>query len=447
MPQYTYATATDAQNALAARLYDPTFQQWNQAECLGYIVEALRTWNSLSGFWRTQMSFPLVFNQQWYDLTTVIGSVMPYTVTQDDLIVQIENHLLEPPTTTYPLTWTGSRQFAISDILSALQRRQDETLGTTGVTIKQQTIAAPLTIRTTLTDDVIDIRRVAWLPATQYSNKILRQSDRWTERAFKFGYTQMAPQPPSVWMQNTEPPPSFDVDIAPPVAGQWDMLTVNSGPAWSDTAGSLLNIPDDWTWVFKWGALYDLLSRESNSKDEPRASYCKARYEEGLALLTGAPAILDLMLNNIPMSVDAVTNGDAFNPLWQTAPAGPPKSAYAAGNILGFGPKPDGGTYTATASVCQNAPVPTTGADFIQVARDDFDTVIDYAQHLAMFKSGGQEFSATTTLYQKMQRKAAQYNGKLVEMGFFEMPQQDISNLDEVRNARYSPGTGPGANA
>jgi hypothetical protein len=444
MPQYSYATLTDALNALGARLYDPTFQQWNTTELTGYIVESLRTWNAQSGFWRSEFDFTLAVNRWWYDLRAVSGTVIPYTVTQEQMIVQIENHLIEPPTTTYPLVWSGSNQFAISDILSALQRRQDETLGTTGCTIKQQNITAALAIRQTLTDDVIDIRRVAWLPGSQYKNKILRQSDRWTERAFKYGYTQMPPQPPSVWMQNTEPPPSFDLDIAPPVTGQFDILTVNSGPAWSATSGSLLNIPDDWTWVFKWGALFDLLSRESNSKDEPRAAYCKARYEEGLALLENSPLLLALRLDNIPMAIDSVTNGDAFNPLWQSAAAAKPKSAYVDGDLIAFAAKPDN-SYTATVAVCQNAPVPVAPTDFIQVARDDFDSIIDYAQHLALFKSGGQEFSATLPLYQKFQRKAAQYNGKLKEMGFFEMPQLDISQLNEMRNARYLPGTGPDA--
>jgi len=60
-----------------------------------------------------------------------------------------------------------------------------------------------------------------------------------------------------------------------------------------------------------------------------------------------------------------------------------------------------------------------------------------------MFKQGGQDFMATIPLYQNLQKKAAEYNGKLKEMGFFSMPQLDIASNQERQSARYLPGTGP----
>jgi hypothetical protein len=86
--------------------------------------------------------------------------------------------------------------------------------------------------------------------------------------------------------------------------------------------------------------------------------------------------------------------------------------------------------YSATVSVVQNAPVPVAETDFIQVARDDYDTIIDYAQHLALFKTGGAEFAATVSLYQKFEQKAAQYNGRLADMGFFEWSMEDLGTLE-----------------
>jgi len=163
---YSYANLNDALGALSARLYDdgvagqPAFQQWTQTELTGYLQEALRTWNAQAGFWRTEMSFNLTQGAFFYDLHAQNNSVIPYTVTQGNVVQQIENHLLEPPTTTYPLTWTGSNQFALSDILAALQRRQDETLGTTACTINQSNVTALLSRRISLGDNIIDIRRV-----------------------------------------------------------------------------------------------------------------------------------------------------------------------------------------------------------------------------------------------------------------------------------------------
>lgn len=470
--QYSYATLNDALNALGSRLYDPGFQQWTQTELTGYIVESLRTWNALTGFWRSEMVFQLIALQWWYDLRTQANSIIPYSVLQSQMVQQVENHLLEPPTSAYPLTWGGSGQFSVSDILAALQRRQDDTLGTSGCTITRSLVNAPIGGRVQLADNTVDIRRVTWLPTPGfgYGNTILRQSDMWAKRAFDPNYTVDAQRPPSNWLQNTEPPPSFDIDYVPPVTGQYEVLTVNAGPAWSATADSKLTIPDDWTWVFKWGALMDLLSRESNAKDAMRAEYCKRRYQEGLALLEIMPTVLACRLNNIPMGVDAVRSGDDFNPLWQTEAPAQPTSAYSAANLIAFGSAPNGpltwadintqwgaqgsltwatagsgGPYSATVSVVQNAPVPPTAGAYIQVARDCFDTIIDLAHHLAMFKQGGDEFAATIPLYQRAQKKAAQYNGKLRETGFFSMDQTDLSQLQERRVPRYYQGTGPEA--
>lgn len=440
MPQYSYATYADALSALASRLYDPSFQQWTQAELLGYLYESLRTWNALSCFWRAEMVFTPQQNVWWYDLRTQPATIIPYTMTQQEIIQQVENHLLEPPT---PDKWSGSSQFSLGDLTQALQRRQDDTLGTTACTITRSTPDAPINTRVPLGDNIIDIRRVAWLPTPGfgYSNKILRQSDMWASRAFDSHYMVDAPEPPSTWMQNTEPPPSFDADRVPPVTGVYDVLSVNSGENWIPGTDGPLSVPDDWSWVMKWGALMDLLSRESNSKDELRAQYCKARYQEGLALLESMPTALAFRMNNVPVALDAVKNGDDFNPAWQSQAGGYPMSAYAFGNLIALGPMPNSSTaYSATVSVVRNAPVV---GPYIQVARDCFDAIIDYAQHLAMFKAGGTEFVATIALYKNFQKKASQYNGKLKEMGFFEMPQLELSVAQEQQNRRYLPGTGP----
>lgn len=440
MPNYTYASFADALTALSSRLYDPSGKFWPDTEKLSYITESLRTWNALSQFSRAEMVFSPQLDTWWYDLRTLDNSLIPYTVSKFELISQIEYHLLEPAT---PQVWSGSAQFNLQDIVSALQRRQDETLGTTACTLTRSLVNAPVGGRVPLPDSVIDIRRVAWIPTSGlgYGNKILKQSDAWAQLAFSPYFTTAAQGPPSNWMQNTEPAPSFDVDTVPPVTGQYDVVSTNAGPTWNAGTNSFLTIPDDWTWVTKWGALIDLLSRESNSKDELRAAYCKFRYEEGLALLRTMPTVLALRMNNIPMAIDGVRNGDDFNPGWQSVAHSAPTSAYLAANLLALSPAPDSSSaYSATVSVVRNAPVDGT---FVQVARDDFDSIIDYAQHLAMFKVGGAEFLATVPLYRKFQMKAAQYNGKLKEAGFFEMSQLQLGQREESRNPRYLPGTGP----
>lgn len=444
MAQYTYAKFSDTVDAVSRRLYNPDKTQWTQLELEELVKESLRTWNALSQFHREEFTFSLAANTWWYDLRTLANTLVPYTVTEFEIISKIKRHLLEPPA---PNFWGGSTQYNLSDVLDACRRRQDETLGTTACTIVRSVVNAPLVNRCVLPDTTIDIRRVAWLSASDdYSNRILKQSDAFASRAFNPGYAQAGQKPPNKWMQNTEAPPSFDVDTPPPVNGEYEVLCTQSGPAWDAGVDSTLTMPNDWTWVFTFGAMSDLFSRESLAQDALRSAYCRARYQEGLGLMRILPVAIALRLNDKPISIGAVTGGDKYNATWQAQAAGAPKSCYEFMNYLAFAPKPDSDTnYSVTVTVCKNMPVDEF---YVQVPRDDLDTIIDYAQHLAMLKQGGQEFYQSIALYQNLQRKAYQYNSKLREMGFFEMPQLEFSVLEERnRNPRYQRGTEPQAAA
>src|SRR5208337_5208673 len=121
MPNYTYATISDAVTALAARLFDPANQQWTAAELQAYIIMSLRMWNAYTSFWRAE--FPVTLSQgvNWYDLTSQANSLRPFTVTDQSLANILEYSLLEPltsltPTPLVPATWTGSKQFALDNI-------------------------------------------------------------------------------------------------------------------------------------------------------------------------------------------------------------------------------------------------------------------------------------------------------------------------------------------
>ncbi len=219
--------------------------------------------------------------------------------------------------------------------------------------------------------------------------------------------------------------------------GQYDVLTVNSGNTFNTLGAQKLSIPDDWSWLVKWGALQDLLGGESNAKDALRANYAQKRFAEGLQFLANASSVIALQVEDVPLFVDGVTNGDRFNVGWQALAAAYPSSAYLAGlNMMAF-PLADA-AYGALVSVVQNAPIPVNPSDFIQISRDDFDVILDYAQHIALFKVGGQEFIRTIPLYQNFLARAATYNQKLRVMGTFEWSEYSISRIDEERNPRVA---------
>jgi hypothetical protein len=213
------------------------------------------------------------------------------------------------------------------------------------------------------------------------------------------------------------------------------------------TFGTSLSVPDDWTHVIKWGALADLLSRESNAKDDLRAAYCEQRYRMGLALLSAAPALLAMRIGNVPMQIDAVRGADLYQTTWQAAPTGTPETALQAGlNKVALSPAANAGPYSLTATVVRNAPVPSVDGDSLQVSRDDIDVILDYAQHLAAFKMGGQEFLATVPLLQRFMKKAEVYGLKLAELGEYTSVIYALSQREEQMNPRMAPAPSEDAN-
>lgn len=440
MAVYTYTTKTVVLQEIANRLYDSTMQFWSSAELALYLNEALQTWNALTSFWRGDFVFPSVPNQTWYDLTTVANTLRPLTLLDTDLYRIIQYHLLEAVAWN---PWTGaSLQFTADDLLNAIARRRDELLSLTGCTITQRLIPA-VAGRIQLPDTVIDVRRMAYAPSALFPSQeesVMWPEDAWAEQSFNRNYTLAPAGTPFAYLLSTQPPISFDTDVPPAYAGNYDLLTVEAGPTLTVPTPSLLSIPDDWAHVIKWGALADLLSRESNAKDIPRAAYCEGRYRMGVAALASAPALLAIRIANVPLQIDSVRSADLYNTGWQGLTAGKPSVALHAGlNILALAPDADAGPYSLTATVVQNAPLPVAGGDPVQVARDDLDAIIDYAQHLAAFKQGGEEFTRTIPLFQRFMKQASGYNGKLAELAEYTSTLLDLSQRERDTHPMMTP--------
>lgn len=440
-------TLDDADAALAARLYDTSGQFWPPEERFACIIETLQTWNALTGYWRDDFVFPSDPSTQWYDLTQVANTLRPLTMTDLDLVLRMEQDLLEPATAAYPLVWTGSAQFAVTDLLGAIQRRRDDLLGLSGCAVSRSTVPA-VSGRITLSDHIAELRRVAFVPDASFGDpSLVWQDDLWSLDSYSSGWPQLEPGIPDTYRQSTTPPRSFEVNCQPGVPGNYELLTIDNGATLSTTVATLLGIPDDWAWVIKWGALADLLSRESNAKDTVRAKYCETRYRQGLALLTVAPALLGLRCNNVPMRIDAVAVADRYRTGWESETPGTPELALVASlNLIAVVPEASNASATFTATVVENAPLPSVLGDCITVTRDLFDILLDYAQHIAAFKMGGAEFLATLPLLERFMRAAAYYNSKLAEQGEFMKPLYELSGRDSAIQPRYSDATPEDAN-
>lgn len=416
---YSFINRSQFRTALSNRLYDVTPTTFPVAELDLVINETLQSFNVHANFYRQEFTFSPAASTTWHDMSdtdVMPNTLRPISETDQTLLELMEYHLLEPVTDTYPLSWTGSNQFTLTDLLNAIQQFRDQVLSESNCTVAR-TLVPALPGRTFLNQLTLALRRVSWLPVSNpsgYSFNTLLSSDLWAQQSFEAAFPQAEPGIPLTFRRSTEPPLGFDVDIQPAVPGQYETHTVNAGGNLSITTPTVLGIPNDWCWVSKWGAMAQLFGRESNAKDQLRAEYCLHRYKSGIAAMQQAPALLGARINDVPVVVESVTNGDLYDANWQGAAAGTPVAIYYSGmNLVGLSPKPDTGPYSVTLNVVRNMVLPTIDEDYLQIGRDDVAACLDEAQHVAMIKCGGAEFAATLPLHANFLRHCQLYNAKL----------------------------------
>jgi hypothetical protein len=388
--------------ALSLRLEDPMFVHWTQAELIRYTNEALRTYNALTQWSRAQASFEAIAGQPFYDLPTMIPNLRAYSVYDQDLLQDLDYALLEPPSANQ---WIGSEMFTLAGITTALQTKRDQFLRETGAVLTRelQATTIPVSGRVSIPVDVITIRRMAWV-TTGGSITPLRRTDEWAMSAFlrSWNMRQIGQTLPTVYSTGVTPP--LSVQLAPPVGtGTLDLLSVIRGPALNPTVGELVSIPDDWTWVIKWGALADLLSQSGLASDVPRANYCMARWAQGVKAAQVAAVVLAAQINGSVARLAALQEADDYKRSWQSM-GGIPTSVLTAGhNVIALAPMPPT-MFNITLDVVRNMPLPVNLNACLMVDSSVEEALLDYCQHLAWFKEGPSQLDASMPLLQRFMR-------------------------------------------
>jgi hypothetical protein len=404
--------------ALAARLDDTGNVYWLDAENGLYCKEALRIWQSYTRYWLD--SFP--FNtaalsspvDAFYDLTQQSGTLIPFTLMDTDLESELCYNLIEAQPAAG--VWQGTDQFTIYDLTNALQRRRDQFLVETGMVLSRTLmtgIIPPVGGRIPLPDNVIDVRRAAWLDTQSSLWNVMWKSDEFTRQALQYSWFT-SPGIPSEWSVVATPPVTLQLMSPPLNPGTMELLTVNAGAPLNPAVGVLLGIPDDFAWVIRFGALADLLSQDGQARDPSRAQYCEQRWQEGILAARAYTSVEIAFLDGAPVPVSPLFSLDTMQPTWQNY-SGPPASFALAGwNLLALSPIPDNnGPYSVAIDLVRNAPVPSADGDFIQLGREELDAVLDEAEHLAAFKMGGAEFQATMKGHANFRRMALIRNQRL----------------------------------
>lgn len=422
---YSWLTFAQAKTALANRLGDTSKIYWLDDELGRYIKEALRTFNSVAQIYRERCAFNTIPNQTYYDLTSTVDcgalstnppALVGYSVLDRDLINDIQYSLIEFPTTNWALqTPAMTDQFTLNDIVRAIERKRNEFLLLTALhqTHSQVLYGPPAgSGRVTLSDSIIYIRRVAWKTADNSYIPLWRDD----EESANF----LLPN----WANNPDTPITYSAFMTPPVSlqiippsndvGTVDLITINNPPNLDETVGTLLNIPDDWTWILKYGALADLLSKDTQAYDPMRSQYCQKRYEEGIRFALSTSLLQQVVIDGIAVAPMSFEDFDAMLPSWQNQAAGTPTDMAVAGrNLIALTPTPDSNTHGVQLDVVRNIPIPANDAAFVQISREHFESILDYCVHIAMFKDEGPEFEATIPLANNLLQLAMQHNAVL----------------------------------
>jgi len=419
--------------ALTARLGVPSNPYWVLPELTAYIGEALRTWNALTKHWHARIPLSITPGTLFYDLSAV--PQLAYTVRDVDLIPVIEYHLLEPPT---PTSWTGSEMFTLADLTAALQRRRDQFLVETGAVLSQYSlpISASPVGRFALSEAVLDVRRAVF----QDTNGKYYQMSAEDEIALAsfLPSWDSASKTPKAWSTGVTPP--FQLQLAPPPSqpGTLQMIVTATGATLDPTAGVALGVPDDFSWVVKWGALADLLGRDSPARDPARAQYAEQRYQQGIDQARSAATVMNATINNRQVKVESVYDLDYYSPNWHNTIGLANRFAMAGMNILAPNRMPDTG-YTATLDAVINAPVTAlTGTD-LGLSPSVADALVDYAEHLAAFKMAGEEFQATLPHLERLLRLAGVEDERSSAASSYEKTLEDRETREETQRWRRSP--------
>jgi hypothetical protein len=392
---------------LSAALGSSTF--WTSAELNGYINEALRMWSVAAAYWRERGTFVTAANTPFYDLTSQVPSLLGHAVTDQDLVTAMEYHLLEPPT---PTVWTGTSMFTLSDLTLALQRRRDQFLGETGIFLTQYAPSAQPTPvgRVLMADSLLDVRRATWkTPEGVYS--LLHREDERSFNAYLPGWNTN-PDTPQAYSMITSPVWEMQLAPLPADKGTIDILGVFAGGDLNPAAGVLMGIPDDFAPYVKWGALADLLGFEGPARDPMRSAYCEQRWREGIQLARMSSTVLHAEIQGVVAPVLSVFDVDQSGSSWMNSAEQPSVVAMAGSNMLAVANVPDA-IYSVTVDVVRKAPLPTDDTTALELSYDIADVVLGYAEHLAAFKMGGQEFEATMPMYQRIMLAAALNNDRL----------------------------------
>jgi hypothetical protein len=446
---YAHINFAALKTQLAARLGDASKIFWVDTELGILLTEAMRAFGLLASFWRERGTFSTTAGTAFYDLPTLLANgpdfLLASTVTDRDVIASIQYALLEPATSQ--TTWTGTEMFTYSAIANTIEHRLNQFLSDTGIVVNRAlvNVLGPPISREVFNQKTVDIRRMAWLgaPPIAYYHPLWRDDERALTAADQ-RWSVDPGQPESYSIMSTPP---LQVQLSPPplVNGQLEALTVDAVALDPATTATVLGIHDDLTPAIKWGALSDLLGQDGIARDPARSQFAESMYQQYVRFARVLPVVVHAEIQGLPLIASTLQELESSTPNWQNIQGMPSDIAMASANLIALSPVPDG-VYSVTMDVVRRTPIPANGSVQVQIGREQVDMVLDYAEHLALFKAMGAEWKATLKQAQNFLVQAMTYNQRISAAVRSSMAVADQSQRQKTETTRRSDrGVGLGA--
>lgn len=420
---YSHTSFAEARQFLANGLGDPGKVFFNDHELGRYIVEALRWWGLVAMYFRETGKVTTSSGQSFYYLEnslfdgTGTSLLQGLSVTDRELINDINYALIEPQISSWPGGWIGTEMFSLGEISSTLSDSRDELLKLTAVIAESYDVgAAP---RISLPSDHVRILR-ADINESGSAGPLPMWVDDQTQLYTTFKSTaQPQTSRPNAYAVSYTPQLTLDLWPPPQVGGTVNIQGVKTGGTLDPTSlATVLKVPDDASILLKYRTIADLLSGDGLARCPQIAAYCEERYRDGLEAMSRYLSILWQNDGGPRGQISTIAQWDQVRPMWRYETPGEPQSVGQLNwNTIGVRPKPSG-AFVMTFESIRKAPIPTTDGDFIQVGREHMQAIYDYAQHVALVKSQGVEFEVTMRRYESAKQAAEEYRTQTASQSY-----------------------------
>jgi hypothetical protein len=379
-------------------------------------------------------------NSQFWSTTEVgvyLNEALNYTPglitatrTDQNLLNEVQYHLLETANSGASL---DSDMWTITEWIDALNHRYREFIGSTELVLNRATkvqLAEDWLIDLNALDtNLLDIRRISWVDVDGVSHGLARHGPFSADGSNLADYNDYGT--PSGYTIITQPQMQVKLLPAPADLGTLHIHYTSQGSDLSNTGQTIL-VPNDFTPYPKWGTIADLLRKEGQPHDPIRARYAEVRFLEGIAMGLAAPqywGATRVTFNEDPLSETSLHDLDFGYHGWQGA-SGTPDQWFPHGLLeIGIVDSDAQGSNDVHVRGVTNAPV-LTGGQYLNLPATVIPKILDYVQHIAAFKQGGQEFQATIPLLSGFFRAAEIENSKLELNAIFRRNTgQDLDSL------------------